>query len=227
MAIKSGRRLITSTFDKYLLSLARGIARAQEELSGVRIQRPGEQPLSYHIPEVSFELKLGFEVDYEGHENDPGWIPQLKTHALNPASASLNNFTAEAASVIQGRFVSVPANGGTPLPVLEVALGKIRGQKKKLRVVATLRNTLGEPIEGAEVEFNVDRDSSTALNLESSMKEKDAVIPAKTDFENALAVTDESGNAEAVLNREGKKGQNIVLLIYAEDLAESLIVSNP
>ncbi len=227
MPIKTGKRLITSTFDKYLLSLARGITRAQEELSGVQVKRPGEAPLSYHIPEVNFELKLGLEVDYEGHESDPSWIPQLKTHALNPANASLNEFTAEAASVIKGRFVSVPANGGAPLPVLEIALRKVKGQKKKIRVDATLRNSLGEPIEGAEVEFNVDRDSSAALNLEAGMKEKDAAIPGKTDFENALDVTDESGKAGATLNREGKKGQNIVILIYAENVTESIIVSNP
>src|SRR6188472_2747058 len=56
-------RFLTGSVDDYLLGLAAGIQKAQQQMSQQAVMiRPGEAAVTYQIPRVEFELKMSLEV---------------------------------------------------------------------------------------------------------------------------------------------------------------------
>lgn len=254
MPTRRGRKFITGTIDQYLVSLADGLRKAQEELSGLHVTRPGESPLSYHIPSLEFELKLAFEMSEEAEEEGPTpamlrhtagperverfapaldipfTVPPLRGELLNPETTSTETFQAEAASTIRGRFTAVPANGGAPLPVLSVSARAV-DRDDAVEIVARVGNALGEALEGEEVEFNVDREYSNHLNWASveagELDEEDVELPAGTEIETAVATTDPDGEASSVLRVTGTAGQQVAIVVFAAGQSEVMVHEIP
>ncbi len=248
MPIEKGQNLINGTIDQYLVGIADGLRKAQEELSQIHVARPGESPISYHIPSLEFELKMAFEMEEQESSNqDPGVArlasmasipqrvellqPKIRAIPLNPANTSSSeSFEASAASTIKGRFVSVPANGGAPIPVVQLRI-RDTGKKTEFDVVAQVSNTLGEALVGAEVEFNVDREYSEYLNKEASaqgqLEDGLEELPAGTRFLQAVVLTEETGEASATLKVTTKPGQQIAIAVFAAGMSESLIFETP
>jgi hypothetical protein len=253
MPISKGRQFVTGTIDHYLVGIAEGLRRAQEELSGLHVTRPGESPISYHIPSLEFELKLAFQASEEegagephpmlrstladsfaGHftpAHDIGWkIPPIRAELLNPETTKSKDFQAEAASTIKGKFVSVPANGGAPLPVLQVIV-RSTVPASEVEVVAQLGNTLGEAIDGEEVEFNVDREYSRYLNqaaVDQGVLDEEAVdLRPDTQLRRSVVVTDEAGEAASALTVTGIPGQQIAVVVFAAGVSEVVVYEIP
>jgi hypothetical protein len=252
MPTQKGQRFVTGTIDHYLVGIAEGLRRAQEELSGLHAARPGESPISYHIPSLEFELKLAFQASEEeagdAHpmlrstlaDSFAGYvtpafdigrkIPPLRAELLNPETTKSTDFQAEAASTIKGRFVSVPANGGAPLPILQLY---VRGGAStgEVEIVAQLGNTLGEAMAGEEVEFNIDREYSRYLNhaaAEQGTLEEDAVdLPPDTRLSRSVVVTDETGEAASMLTVAGGAGQPVAVVVFGAGVSEVVVHEIP
>ncbi|MCC5835670.1 MAG: hypothetical protein JJU20_13125 [Opitutales bacterium] len=248
MSLNKGQNLINGTIDQYLVGIADGLRKAQEELSQIHVSRPGESPITYHIPSLEFELKMAFEMEEQETSNpsvarlasvasipQPQRVemlqPKIRAIPLNPGNTSSSeSFEASAASTIKGRFVSVPANGGSPLPVLNLRL-RDTGKKTEVEVVAQVLNTLGEALEGTEVEFNVDRDYSAYLNSEAiaegQLEEGQEELPPGTRILQAVVDAEENGEATATLKVTSKPGQQIAIAVFAAGTSESLIFETP
>lgn len=261
MALEKGKRLINGTVDQYLVGIADGLRKAQEELSQIHVTRPGESPISYHIPSLEFELKMAFEMEEEESSESGGSAlpmlasmvgpnmpqsaqpsipksvmptvspPRLRAVSINPkATAESESFQASAASTIKGKFVSVPANGGSPLPLLHV-WARDTGKKTEVEIVVRVENTVGDVLTGAEVEFNIDRDYSAFLNQaaveQGALEENQVNLPAGTRLLKSVGVTDELGETHVMLKVTSKPGQQIALAIFAAGVSESLIYETP
>jgi hypothetical protein len=203
-----------STLDDFLLSLADGIARAQEELTRSGLQgQPGQQ-FTYHLPRVDFELKMNVRV-----VEDANLSSRYKTlhparigdkHLLFRPMASEESSTLDIAAVVRGAFVAVPANNGLPPPVITVSVDAADPDAPEVRVVA--RNAAGEALVGVSVEFNVDRDESEAISAAAGTTME---VAADTRFEQASVNTDIEGIATSVL-RVGSSQQTGLLAIVID-----------
>ncbi len=245
MAIEKGKRLISGTIDQYLLNIAEGLRQAQEELSQMQVTRPGEGTFTYHIPSVEFELKLTFELEQDAPPGSseinpfamtgvlPGSlqkiprIPTIKARPVNPNTAPSGSFEAGASSSLKGKFVSVPANGGVPVPVLEVT-AEPGDSGNVVTIIAEVSNAAGEALAGTNVEFNIDREFSELLNREAVLSgiitEKQGKLQPPPELESAVVQTNDQGVATVKLSiPEPAPGINIALMVFAEGKEISLI----
>ncbi|GEM_PF-1694198 len=245
MAIEKGKRFLSGTIDQYLLNIAEGLRQAQEELSQMQVTRPGEGTFTYHIPSVEFELKLTFELEQDSSPETSAInplaltgvlpeslkkfrrIPTIKARPVNPNTAPSGSFEAGASSTLKGRFVSVPANGGAPLPVLEVT-AEPGDSGKEVTIIAEVSNAAGEALAGTNVEFNIDREFSELLNREAVQSgiitEKQGKLQPPPRLESAVVQTDDQGVAAVKLSiPEPGPGVNIALMVFAEGKEISLI----
>src|SRR5215475_6708046 len=100
-----------STLDDFLLSLADGIASAQQSLSHSGATGTSGRQFTYHLPRVDFELKMNLRV-----VEDEGLSARYRTvrparlgnkHLLfRPLVAEESSSTLEVAAIIKGSFVA-------------------------------------------------------------------------------------------------------------------------
>jgi hypothetical protein len=188
-----------STLDDFLLSLADGITRAQDELTRAALQDPSGRQYAYHLPRVEFELKMNLRV-----VEDTGLSDRYRTLRLNrptdkhllfkPATADSASSTLDIAAVVRGAFVSVPANGGLPGTSVSTSVDTKEVQAPVVRVIVA--NTAGEPVPSTEVQFNVDREESSAL---TSAAGGQFTLAPDTAFDQGVVVTDKQGVARSTL----------------------------
>src|SRR5690606_8997959 len=111
---------LSSSIDDYLLSIAEGIRLAQGRLD--QLQSNAGSTWSYYLPKLEFELKMTVEMVENkqlsaklGSERlRPLADRHLMLRPINPTPSTQSQITVEAASVIRGTFVAVPANAGRP-----------------------------------------------------------------------------------------------------------------
>ncbi len=197
---------LTASIDDYLLSLAESVCQAQRQLSQMRIPGQfGQSATMYQLPRVDFELKMSFEVTQSDAPGDSSMMgPQggrpgadkpvaLRARPAGGQNKGARDTSAEAASIIKGSFVAVPAQGGKPPPMIRTFLERLSRHELKIRV--EVRSAVGEVLKDVEVQFNVDRDLSRRLN------EADSIAgPRKgTDLLYSMVRTDGEGNALNIL----------------------------
>lgn len=203
-----------STLDDFLLGLADGITRAQEELSRAGALGPAGRQFVYQLPRVDFELKMNMRVVED--ETLTGRYRQLrplragdKHLVFRPVTTEEVSSTLEIAAVVRGAFVAVPANNGLPTPLFVTTVDASDPRAPVVRVA--VRNAAGEPIAGTEVQFNLDREESTALTATTG---RTLVLDPGTRFERGVVTTDEAGVAESVLHVAPTQQPALLLLVF-------------
>lgn len=183
--------LLTASIDDYLLALADGIHKAQRQLSQISIAlQPGQPAITYQLPRVDFEFKVTFGLT---RSDDPtaaaGGALRLRPASSEPSGR--NHTSAEAASIIKGSFVAVPALGGKPPAVISTRLERLAG--RRLSITVQVASAAGEKMANVPVELNVDRELSRRLNRGQNDASRD------TDLWHGRIETNSDGIAQTVL----------------------------
>jgi hypothetical protein len=206
-----------STLDDFLLSLADGIASAQDALTRAGSLGPPGRQYAYHLPRVEFELRMNLRVVEDAVLSDryrPLHLdrPNDKHLLFKPVSGDVSASTLDIAAVVRGAFVAVPANGGLPSAVIRTSVDAATPRAPIVQVTAI--NTAGEPLAGLEVQFNLDREESAALTAAGG---RAFALAPDTGFERSVVTTDASGTARSMLRIGATQG--LCLLALAIDAA--------
>lgn len=211
--------LIETTLDDYLLALADGIQRAQQQLDQVAVGRPGQPTVAYHLPRVEFELKMTFAM--RGASGDAGASGKPATALLmRPAApTSQEDYSGEASSVIRGAFVAVPVTGARAPATLRCALAR-RGPRS-IDLTVSVVDGRGEPLVDVPVQIDVDRERSAELSPAS-----DRLLAAATDVAVGLLRTDAAGQAATTLTIDPAEPDDalVVLVLEAAGATETVLV---
>lgn len=201
------------TLDEYLINLADGLARAQEELGQLSAAgAPGRQ-FTYYVPKLEFELRMDLKVETATSTSGTAVVGKvLKMKPVRLVDAAQTQTSTDIVSIIRGSFVAVPANEGLPATLLEARVEPDASGKPG--VVARVRNAAGEPLVGLEVEFNLDRPATQQLSGR-------APLPA-TDVTLAMVKTDAAGEARTGLRLAG--GELAKTLVVTVDAGPRLAV---
>ncbi|WP_147470170.1 hypothetical protein [Corallococcus sp. AB049A] len=194
------------TLDEYLLELADGLAKAQQELGGISAAgAPGRQ-FTYYVPKLEFELRMDLRVETSTTTGQVTNAKALKMRPVRLADVASSQTKTEVVSVIRGSFVAVPANEGLPPVVLDARC--VMGDGGVPGVVVRVRNAAGEALPGVEVEFNLDRRTTQTLS---------GVAPlAGTDVVLAVVRTDAAGDARTTLRvAAGERARFLALTVDA------------
>ncbi|MCX7649851.1 MAG: hypothetical protein N2050_04795 [Flavobacteriales bacterium] len=212
------------TLKDILLSIADGLIEAREKLQEMApYDSYGRPNTLYHLPYLDFSLELITEVRS---------APRAVASSLNTSQApkkfgaqavlprrsvsNLLNFAPatqvsgaqttssnKITSSISGRFVAIMPNEGLPQMFLTVNSERINN--KNYRLIANLRLSTGEPVNGQLVEINYDKETSMLLSRANNFSSNPQFSPA------VAGQTDQNGNFEI----------NVSL---AEDLADKIII---
>jgi hypothetical protein len=212
-------RELASTIDDYLLSIAAGLRKAQEEFDALATG-PDASGTTYAVPKLDFKLKMTVNISDAPAiankyklKNKP-LRPGKKFLVLKPVSMAdvpASGLKGEAVSTIDASFVSVPANGGKTPILLESVIREI--SNTEAQTVVEVFTADGRPVVNAVVEFNLDREASLLLN------ENRALQPG-TDFEKAVIRTDKDGTARGLLKIAETESSSIIIAIDAENQTE-------
>lgn len=204
-----------STIDDFLLSLGEGVSHAQAELARAGVSGPPGAEVLYQLPRVEFELKMNLTVVQDRALSQRyRYLRAIRSndkHLLfKPLTNEEASSTLEIAATVKGAFIAVPANNGLPAPVMRTLVDP--SDPRAPRVSITVSNAAGEPMSGVEVQLNVDREESVALNQAAGVR---FAVAADTGFDQAVLVTDASGTAQTVLRID--VGQPKGLLVIGVD----------
>lgn len=195
--------MVTGTIDDLLLSMAEGLVEAQKQLDGLHtvdaFGRPGP---SYQLPYLDFELRISTQLTADpvldqkfgktlGSGSRSGGHLLINTV---PATTA-RGMSADMLSSFKGRFVAVPPDPNRPALVLDTAVEHIDAHHYGLRAYA--KNTLGEPIAGLEVHFNLDPALSAELSAADNIP-IDNLRPG-TSLQQGIGRTDANGVASTTL----------------------------
>ncbi len=179
----TSENVLTATVDDYLLSLADSVCTAQQKLNQTVIPGQFGQPATmYQIPQLEFELKMSFEIQQSlggagsiigGSSAGDDMVTKLKVRPVTVQGAGeRGKASVEAASIIKGKFVAVPAERGKPPSIvtssLEKAVDDPLGKRHKITVEA--KSAAGELLDNVEVHFNLDRVLSKMVNEAHDIK---------------------------------------------------------
>ena len=207
--------------DDFLVSLASGLASAQQQLSELTANDAmGSSGVSYQIPRLDFELSLQIHTESSTTENSPGHEPKRRRKTrVQSINTSSNDVTAN--STLKGSFVAVPVNGGRPKPIINLSFSETDSH---LEVVVTIGvvDTTGEPQKGVHVEVNVDRELSFDINQREGL---DHSLSSKTYIRSGVVSTDALGVATAVLAvaKDEAAGVNVAVTADVKGATASLI----
>ncbi len=218
---------VFSTLDDFLLSLADGITSAQDALTRASSLGPAARQYTYHLPRVDFELKFDLRVvedrllsqRYQSVRGERSSDMHLLFTPVKDAASS----TLDIAAVVRGAFVAVPANNGLPGTLLRTAVESANRRRPSVQVTAV--NAAGEPVEGLEVHFNVDRDESATLTAAAHLTPQ---VPPDGRFEPAVVITDAGGIARSSLTVADDQGPSLLaIVIDAAGRTETLVYEVP
>ena len=217
---------ILTTIDDYLLSLADGIALAQQELSRTAaVGTPGRQ-YHYYLPKVDFELRMKVNVVQDSTLSERYRSVRSEsardTHLLfSPAKPGNTTSTTEVISIVKGSFVAVPAHDGLPATLLRTEVTSGPGGVPQIEVYAT--SAAGEPVADLEVQFNLDREETAEL---SGKSDPSTVLAAGTKLRNAVVRTDAGGRAATLLDLDGAQksaADRLAVVIDAASRTELIV----
>lgn len=224
---------ILTTIDDYLISIADGLRYAQAELGRAGAAGASGSQVSYYVPRLDFELKMTLKVvedtalsgRYGRDALSPARDRHLMFSPVNAEQTSRSSFSAEIVSTIRGSFVAVPANDGLPTARLRLV---VRPDGADHVVEAHLRDAVGKPLAGVEVQFNLDRDDSEALSQEAGVRASPLLAPG-TALDLGVASTGADGLATATLRVDPAqaRGSLLVLVVDAAGQSETHVIEVP
>lgn len=227
-----GEDLINTSVDEYLISLANSINHAQRYISSLYVAgRTGEPSITYQLPRVDFELKLLFQLSTthppsgarQRNVARPEGGAFLEARPLGVEGGELSNL-AQAASTIKGSFVAVPVHGGTPPPVITTSWASVPDTDNAFEIRVGIRSTLGNPMPGEEVQFNIDRDVARLLDpVLSTERDLQKILPG-TQLEPGVATTNSAGDVTALLTI-GDAGRRVPVVIDVLGTTRTLVFS--
>ncbi len=211
--------LIETTLDDYLLALADGIQRAQQQLDQVTVGRPGQPTVAYHLPRVEFELKMTFAMRGASGEGGGGSKPAAALLMRPAPRGGQEDYSGEATSVIRGAFVAVPVTGVRSPATLRCALA--RRSPREVELTVSVADGRGEPLVDTPVQIDVDRERSAELSPPS-----DRLLASTTDVAVGLLRTGADGRATTTLTIDPGEPADalVVLVIEAAGATETVLV---
>jgi hypothetical protein len=192
---------LSSSIDDYLLSIAEGIRLAQGRLDQLQTAQGGST-WSYYLPKLEFELKMTVEMVENKRVSAKLGSDRLRPlddrhlmlRPIDPSPSSQSQVSVEAASVIRGTFVAVPANAGRPGLILRSRVARIDSRHAEFSL--EIIDTAGARQAGVEVHFNIDRELSRQA---SAAKGLDVDVAAGTFLAEGVVPTDAEGRAATTL----------------------------
>ncbi|HYP90310.1 MAG TPA: hypothetical protein VEQ59_19195 [Polyangiaceae bacterium] len=201
-----------STLDDFLLSLADGVAHAQAELARLPASTPSGPQTLYQLPRVEFELKMNLTVVQDQTLSQRyRYLRPIRAgdkHLLfKPLTGEEAASTLEIAATVKGVFIAVPPNNGLPAPLLRTTLDP--ADRKAVVVKVAVSNAAGEALAGVEVQLNVDREESIAVNQAAG---RSFSVAADTALDASVLTTDETGAAQTVLRVGGAQAVGMLVI---------------
>ena len=223
---------LLTTIDDYLLSLADGIALAQNELSRTAAAGPPGKQFTYYLPKLEFELRMRIQVTQDqalSHRYESVRDPAVRDKHLlfSPVNASQSSSSSssvtEVISTVKGSFVAVPANEGLPAVVLR---SRVEANGRAVTVFVDATNAAAEPLGGLSVEVNIDRDESETMSADEGVPTLDWT---DTWLDAGVVRTAPTGEASVLLNigTAMPAGAHLVLAIDAAQQTEMLVIEVP
>ena len=179
-------QFVSGTIEQTLVSLAEGIADAQDRLNLLEpFDDFGRPRTQYHLPYLDFSLKVHARTVTQNGGASATGSPAGARLAAQPArtqlarqnmrmalvmpraSGSTSN-THDIVSTLSGRFVSVPPNNGMPQFSLFTTLTPETGTGKTTILVEALYAD-GNPVTSSRLEFNINEADTLADNGVSSL----------------------------------------------------------
>lgn len=199
---------LLTTIDDYLLSIAEGIHSAQLELDRASLAGHG-MAYAYYLPKLDFELRMTIEMRERktgvGAKNRPLLF-------LRPVSTLDSTTSMQAISTVRGSFLAVPS-GAAAKALRASAMITWKGDRQGM-VTVELLDSGGNPQQGQEVNFNVDRDLSRRASLDRL--KKTFTMDADTTFSDPVVRTDGSGRASSIVNISAKEPLGAVVAIVLD-----------
>ena len=205
--------------DDFLISLAEGVASAQSELNQLIINSPSGNGISYQIPKLEFELKLQVNTQQTSSpaptslENND--VFQKKGSLLRVASPT-NTQQSSAASIIKGVLMAMPMNNGKPGFQVQLNMGVIKDGE--IPITVDVSNVLGEPQVNVEVEINIDRQESKAINQQEGRM---ANLSANTYIKSGVVLTGVDGSASTTLVVDNVEPTQTPIVVTVDTLMET------
>ncbi len=219
---------LLSTIDDYLLSIADGIALAQQHLAASAASGPPGRQFTYYLPKVDFELRMTVRVvestdltaKYQKVRGARANDQHLVFAPVSPEAQATMGLTAEIVSVVSGSFVAVPANEG--LPAVRLATSIDATDPRAVLVTVRARNASNEPVRDLEVHVNLDREESALLDPTHP-------LGAGTGLAAPLVRTGPDGVASTVLTIDATQAPHslLALVIDAAGRTEMVVYEVP
>ena len=230
-----------STLDDYLVSLADGMAQAQERLNSVQPSGDGSN-VRYRIPQLEFELKMTMDLS---EQESPAATPSTDapTSAISSRIAAMRRLPrkqlrvkpitqesqTQLASTIRGTLVAVPEGGGIPEAVIAIQLAPqdeapvaVPEGTRAVAVIIDVIDRAGTALSNTEVQVNIDREQATALDGTDTLADGTVIV-------DALLRTNANGHATTWLfiGPDQAPGTHIVLIADAANRTRSIIFPVP
>ena len=209
--------------DDFLVSLASGLASAQQQLSELTANDAlGTSGVTYQIPRLDFELSLQIHTQSSTGGSDTNGYNQRRVKRktrVQAVNSSSNDLTAN--SMLKGSFVAVPVNGGRPKPVVGLSFAESESALE-IDVIISVAEMTGEPQVGVEVEVNVDKELSAEVNAREGIE---TMLSPDTRISSGVVKTNAQGIAQATLHlaKDEAAGINIAVTADAQNVSTSLM----
>lgn len=211
-------------FDDFLVSLASGLASAQQQLSDLSSSNALGTNVSYQIPRLDFELSLQIKTETSASTTPNNSVlqpisRQNKITRVIPVNDTKGNVSAN--SKISGSFIAVPINGGRPQAIIDLSFIET-STPNLVDTVVKIIDTNGEAMVGVEVEIDVDKELSNTINQREGLN---IDLKDDTHIRSGVVMTDPQGIAAAKLQiaNDETMGANIVVSVTAASSTQSLI----
>lgn len=218
---------LSSSIDDYLLSIAEGIRLAQSRLDQLQTGTHGGSTWSYYLPKLEFELKMTVEMVENKQVSAKLGSDRLRPlddrHVmLRPISqtpSTQSQIQVEAASVIRGSFVAIPANAGRPGLILRSRVARIDSRHAEFSV--EIVDTVGARQPGVDIHFNIDRELSRQA---SAAKGLDFEVRVGTFLAEGVVATDAEGRAATTLELDPAEPAGRIIVVSLDLAARSELV---
>lgn len=214
-------KAITAPIHDYLLSIADSLQQVQQQLNHSKVlSEDGQSYTSYHLPKLEFELKMAIELD--SVQEDGVQRAVMRAVPVNVTASSKKSQSVIEASTIKGVFVAVPSGLGMPPPIVRTFLRAVKSQEE-YEITVILQSAAGGYLNGVEVQFNIDRDSSG--KPPATGEPQRAKLLDGTYLRDGIISTDENGRARTHLFIDKNEPDNspIVVLVDALGKTETIV----
>jgi len=218
-------QFVSGTIEQTLVSLAEGIADAQDRLNLLEpFDEFGRPRTQYHLPYLDFSLKVHASTTRQNGGANSAQNTDVARMAMRPqrtelarqnmrmaltmprATSGSTSNTQEIVSTLSGRFVSVPPNNGMPQFSLLTSITPVVGTSKTV-ISVEARYADGNPVTSARLEFNINESDTLADNGVTSLG-----VSGTDIFSSGAVVTTDQGMGATELDFLSTIDANIQIL---------------